>query len=100
MAGPGAASRWKKNGKLAGELVAAGAFKEAMTVLKDEIGAGSFSRMKEAFMSVYGGCRGALDGVPNTGVMTAYIARLRDCELEAMSISLKLLRERYRHGER
>ncbi|CAN8076168.1 unnamed protein product, partial [Agarophyton chilense] len=96
--GPGAAARWKKNARLAGELVAAGAFKEAMTVLKEEIGAGSVSKMKEAFMSVYSGCRGAVDGVPNMGVMTAYVGRAKDSGLAAMGVSLGLLRERYRVG--
>lgn len=98
-AGPGASTRWTKNGKLAGELAAAGAFKEAMTLLVDEIGAGSFSKMKEAFMCAYGGCRGALDGVPNMPVMTAYIAKRGDAEQAATSLTLGLLRERFRHGQ-
>lgn len=98
-AGIGASARWTKSGSLAGEMAAAGAFKEAMVLLKDEIGAGSFSKMKDAFMSAYAGCRAAVDGCPSTPLMALYISRPSDAEQAAITLTLPHLRERFRLGQ-
>lgn len=98
-AGAGVAARWCKNGKLAGELVAGGAFKEAIGLLREEIGAGSFAKMKESFMAVYGGCRGSLNGPPTMSAMTMYIGEGGSNESGCMSVTLTILRERFRMGQ-
>lgn len=98
-AGPGAAVRWTKSASLPGELVAAGSFKEAMELLADQIGAGSFDRMKDAFMAAYSGCRGALDGSTTMPVMIAYIPRPSEIERAASALTLALLKERFRQGQ-
>lgn len=98
-AGAGVTTRWVKGSKLAGELVAAGAFKEAMSLLKKEIGAGSLSGMKAAFLTVYNGCRGALDGGASMPMITAYIGRMPSGDGGMIALSLSLLRERFRLGQ-
>lgn len=98
-AGVGAEARWAKNSTLAGEYAAAGAFEEAMKLLVDEIGAGSFDKMKDAFMSAYGGCRGVLDGSPSMPSSTLYISRPNDTENAGTALSLPMLRERFRAGQ-
>lgn len=98
-AGPGAAARWAKSSSLAGEYAAAGAFEDAMKVLEKEIGAASFSKMKDAFMGVYGGCRSVIDGSPSMPLTTVYIARPSALEHAAMAVTLPLLRERFRAGQ-
>lgn len=98
-AGLGPAGRWTKSSSLAGEYAAAGAFEEAMKVLAKEIGAGSFSKMKEAFMGAYGGCRSVIDGSPSMPVTTVYIPRPSAPESAAMAVTLPLLRERFRMGQ-
>lgn len=98
-AGPGVATRWAKGSKLAGELAAAGAFKEAMEVLKEEIGAGSFDRMKEPFMNAYSGCRVVLDGAASMPMMTMYVSRSDGGDVGSVAITLALLRDRFRAGQ-
>lgn len=99
-AGPGVAVRWTKGSKLAGELAAAGAFKEAMALLKEEIGAGSFESMKPSFMSAFSGCRAVLDGAASMSLMTMYISKLGGAgDVGCVSVSLGLLRDRFRGGQ-
>lgn len=98
-AGPGASSRWAKSAKLAGEFVTAGAFKEAMVTLKREIGAGSFTPMKDAFLGVYGGCRGMVDGAASMPEIMMYLLRKGDVEGGLVSSNLGLLREKFRTGQ-
>lgn len=97
--GPGVSTKWTKTAKLAGELAAAGAFKEAMSVLKEEIGAGSFSPMKDAFMSAYSGCRPVLEGGASMPMMTVHIERMSSGEGGMLAVTLGLLRERFRLGQ-
>lgn len=98
-AGPGAVGRWTKSSSLAGEYAAAGAFEDAMKVLKQEIGAKSFSKMKEGFMSAYAGCRSVIDGSPSMPLTSIYIARPSAPECASVAITLPLLRERFRIGQ-
>lgn len=98
-AGQGAPARWGRSAKLAGEFAAAGDFKQAMQMLANEIGAGSFDKMKEAFMCAYGGCRGCVNGSPSMPLMVSYISRPTAVEHAAMSLTLPLLRERFRLGQ-
>lgn len=64
-AGPGFAVRWSSNASLAGELVAAGNFEAAMKLLQEQIGLKDCTRMKEAFLDIYSGCRAVLHGGTN-----------------------------------
>lgn len=98
-AGPGVAARWSRASSLAGEFAAAGAFEDAMKVLVTEIGAGSFSKMKDAFMSAYSGCRSVIDGSPSMPLTTIYIPRPSSVESAANAVTLPLLRERFRAGQ-
>lgn len=98
-AGPGAAVRWARSAKLAGELAAAGAFEDAMKLLVQQIGVASFAPMKEAFMSVYTGCRGSLDGAPTLPVNISYIPRSTSTESPSMAIGLASMRERFKLGQ-
>lgn len=98
-AGPGAAIRWTKGSSLAGEYAAAGAFEEAMKLLMTEIGAGSFSGMKEAFMVAYGGCRSVINGSPSMPMTMVYLSRPSAREVATTALTLALLRERFRLGQ-
>lgn len=98
-AGPGAATRWTKGSSLAGEYAAAGAFEEAMKLLVTEIGAGSFNKMKEAFMVAYGGCRSVIDGSPSMPTTKIHLSRPSARENAATALTLSLLRERFRIGQ-
>lgn len=98
-AGLGVATRWSRGSSLAGEFAAAGAFEDAMKLLVSEIGAGSFSSMKDAFMAAYSGCRAAIDGSPSMPLLTVYISRPSAMESAANALTLPLLRERFRGGQ-
>eukprot|EP00177_Eucheuma_denticulatum_P001118 GFKZ01002026.1.p1 GENE.GFKZ01002026.1~~GFKZ01002026.1.p1 ORF type:complete len:1266 (+),score=207.52 GFKZ01002026.1:11-3808(+) len=98
-AGPGAPTRWTRNSSLAGEFAAAGAFGESMKLLVKEIGAGSFTTMKDAFMTAYGGCRSLVDGSPSMISTAMYIPRPSALENAATALTLPLLRERFRAAQ-
>lgn len=97
--GSGVPATWSKNAKLAGEFVASGSFREAMTVLKKEIGAGSFLSMKDAFLSIYSGCRGVVDGGASMPRMCMYLWQKGERSGALISTNLTLLRERFRMGQ-
>lgn len=97
-AGVGVTARWSRGSGLAGEYAAAGAFEEAMKLLVKEIGAGSFSKMKDGFMSAYCGCRSVIDGCPSMPLTKMYIGR-GSLETAANALTLPLLRERFRGGQ-
>mmetsp|Transcript_1588 Transcript_1588/g.4763 ORF Transcript_1588/g.4763 Transcript_1588/m.4763 type:complete len:1272 (-) Transcript_1588:142-3957(-) len=89
--GPGVGVRWTRSAKLVGELVAGGAFQEAMKLLSRQIGAKSFDCFKEPFRTVYIGCRGAIPGLPNTTSAIEYFGR--GPESPAIAITLTSIRD-------
>jgi coatomer subunit alpha len=97
--GPGVAVRWTRNSALPGELVASGAFDEAMKLLAGQIGASSFTALKEPFMVAYIGARGSLGACPNVPDKSVYFSLSSGTESPARAISLPLIRERFRAGQ-
>jgi len=93
-AGTGLEARWRRSSKLAGELVASGAFEDAFKLLSRQIGASQFAPMKEAMLSVYLGCRLSLPGTVNVVSNQALISRMDDVDRPLTTFSLPALKDR------
>lgn len=97
--GPGVEARWKRSSKLVGQLAAAGAFEDAMKLLKQQIGVGSFEPLREAFMACYAGARGAITATPNMPPGAAYFGTKSDMDTPWTAITLSLVRDRFKTGQ-
>uniref|UniRef100_A0A7S2ZU57 Coatomer subunit alpha n=3 Tax=Rhodosorus marinus TaxID=101924 RepID=A0A7S2ZU57_9RHOD len=73
--GPGVTVRWTRSAKLVGDLVAAGAFDDAMKLLSRQIGCKSFAAFDDVFRSVYLGCRASVPGLVNMPSPMVHMSR-------------------------
>mmetsp|Transcript_15468 Transcript_15468/g.33334 ORF Transcript_15468/g.33334 Transcript_15468/m.33334 type:complete len:1281 (+) Transcript_15468:267-4109(+) len=93
-AGTGLEARWRRSSKLAGELVASGAFDDAFKLLSRQIGASDFAPMKEAMVSVYLGCRLSLPATVNVAPIASLVSQIGDVDRPLTCFSLAALKER------
>jgi len=98
-AGSGQEQRWARNAKLAGELVVAGAFEDAMKLLQNQIGAGSFAPMKDAFMDLYACGKGALPCIQSFASNMVFFSVSGHPDRPAIIIKPAMLLERARASQ-
>ncbi|KAA8491996.1 Coatomer subunit alpha [Porphyridium purpureum] len=97
-AGVGIEARWTRSSKLPGELVAAGAFDEAMKLLARQVGACMFGPMKEIMSSVYLGCRGATPASMNTRSNALFVKSALGPDRPYCMLTLPFVKERFSAG--
>lgn len=78
MPGKSAAQQWQNNSTLAYDLIAAGAFDQAMHVLNRTIGVVNFEPLKPAFLSIYSSAYASLPQLPGAASLVSALQRPAD----------------------